>query len=157
MCHSQNPFIRHSQLLCRGNPRLWTMLVRITAVKDQDIFRSKKAQGCLLQPAEPISFIEARKGRSGPGSGLIRTLRARFMQVPYLTKLLGSSACQTVGFREGSVFVAVLWANASFTVPVKHVVYISSCHVSRQRFDKQYSLSCNSCWVTVQTTVKYIL
>lgn len=84
------------------------MLVRITAVKDQDIFRSEKAQGCLLQLAEAISVIEARKGRSGPGSGLIGTLRARFMQVPYLTKLLGSSACQTVGFREGSFFVAAL-------------------------------------------------
>lgn len=51
------------------------MVVRITAAKDQDIFRSEAAQGSLLQSARLISPTEACKGRSGPGSVLIGSVR----------------------------------------------------------------------------------
>lgn len=62
------------------------MAVRITAAKDQDIFRSDAARGSVLQSAKLMSSAEACKGRSGPGSGLIGSLRSLLLKVPELTK-----------------------------------------------------------------------
>lgn len=78
----QSPLPQLTLFLSRGNPSLWTSVLRITAVKDQDIFRSEAAQGSLLQFAKLISSTKACKCRSGPSSGLIGSLRSPLMQVP---------------------------------------------------------------------------
>lgn len=69
-------------------------------MKDQDFFRSGAAQSSLLQSAELISVTEACKGRSGPGSALIGTLRSLFMPVPQLTKLRVHQGSQRESFKD---------------------------------------------------------
>lgn len=96
-----------TRFLSRGNPSLWTAVVRITAVKDQDILRSDEAQGSLLQPAVVISSTEACKGRSGPGLGLIGSLRFTFYAGSLPHKAQSSSACQAARGSQKAVFLDV--------------------------------------------------